>query len=179
MRSATEASAVSPPAAALSSSAATCRHDRLSRKCAGRCFAMSVRASASVASVVTFGMTSAAAAGATSAPSMTGPLVAINRHARDRRFCRRLIDAAARIAKLAWHAGATVARIGALARPAPWPIRMVLTNPSAVIANATRHDDSTLARVSAEPRSPFVISGDRCYPRSVRREQFGIPRSHA
>src|ERR1700730_5435150 len=58
IRRATATSAASPPAAALPSQHATCCHVALSRKCAGRCFAISERTSASVASVITFGMTS-------------------------------------------------------------------------------------------------------------------------
>jgi len=57
-------------------------------------------------------------------------------HARDRRFCRRLIDLAARVASLARHSDFdAIARVLALARAAPRAIGMLLADPAGVVAN--------------------------------------------
>jgi hypothetical protein len=74
--------------------------------------------------------------------------VLVERHARDRGNCRRLIDSAARVASLAWHADFdAIARVLALAIAAPRAIGMLLTDPSRVVANYARHE----AKIGAGP----------------------------
>jgi hypothetical protein len=66
--------------------------------------------------------------------------ILVERHARDRGNCRRLIDPAARVANLTRHASAAVARVRTLAVTAPRAIGMVLADPAGVVANRARHD---------------------------------------
>ena len=82
------------------------------------------------------------AAAATAVTSRREPsvprAVLVQCHVRDRRQLRRLVNAAARVAWLAWHAAVAVARVCSLTIAAPGAIGMVLADSASVVADQAR-----------------------------------------
>jgi hypothetical protein len=149
----------------ISRVAAGCRLVEFGRDVPPRCLVAEVRGqvlpdqkrtSASVASVMTPGMISgrAGARDQSAAVLLTRAMLAVG-HPRDRGYRRRLINAAARIASLARHARAALARVRALARAAPRAIGMLLADPAGVVAIQARHDGKICCRVGESSRFPM------------------------